>query len=176
MTTAELNIKIIKAVPADADLLSVLASTTFYEAYFLQDEPVALAGYINESFNSDSMIQQLNDPASHFYIIYVNGSAAGYAKLLSGSTDPGVKTVKTIELKRIYIVERYWGKGLGEELLEYCIHEAREKHCDSIWLGVWEQNERGRRFYEKHGFIKRGTLDFIYGDTVGINLVLEKIL
>ena len=38
------------------------------------------------------------------------------------------------------------------------------------------KNHRARRFYEKHGFRRVGTLTFPYGDTVGINHVMEKLL
>lgn len=42
-----------------------------------------------------------------------------------------------------------------------------------LWLGVWEENERGLSFYAKHGFERVGTLTFPYGSSVGINAVLQ---
>lgn len=170
------NFHIKQAVASDARLISALASTTFYEAYFEQDESKDLAEYIYESFNPDAVTAELNDPKADFYILSIDNVAAGYAKLLSDSSHPSLISVNPIELKRIYIVERCWGKGWGEVLLNHCLGLAKDKGFDSLWLGVWEQNERGRHFYEKHGFLQTGTLEFPYGDTVGINNVLEKIL
>lgn len=170
------NIEIRIAGIADARLISVLATTTFYEAYFEQDDPADLANYIVESFGLDSVLHQLNDPNSTFFLLSADGFTVGYAKLIAGSRDPSIVAVNTIELKRIYILERVWGKGVGEMLLEHCMEAARQLGHESIWLGVWEQNKRAQRFYEKQGFVPTGTLEFPYGDSVGINLVMEKKL
>ena len=68
------------------------------------------------------------------------------------------------------------GKGLGALLLKHCLEAAKSKGFKTLWLGVWEENRRAQRFYEKHGFKRVGTLTFPYGDTVGTNFVLEKVL
>ncbi len=170
------RVEIRRARAPDARLICVLATATFYEAYFEQDDPADLADYIVESFEIESVRRQLEDPDSSFYILFADGFAVGYAKLIDGSRDPSITTAKTVELKRIYILERVWRKGFGEKLLEHCIDVARRLGSESIWLGVWEQNVRGRCFYEKHGFIKVGSLEFPYGDSVGINYVMEKKL
>ncbi|CAN5241639.1 hypothetical protein BH20ACI2_BH20ACI2_12060 [soil metagenome] len=73
-------------------------------------------------------------------------------------------------------MERVWGKGVGEKLLRHCEEYARELGNDSIWLGVWQLNERGQQFYAKQGFVKKGTITFPYGNSVGINDVMEKEL
>lgn len=167
------RVEIRRAAVADGRLISVLATTTFYEAYFEQDDPADLADYITESFEIGSVRKQLEDPDSAFYILYAEGLAVGYAKLMFGSLDPNIAVAKTIELKRIYILERVWRKGFGKKLLEHCIDAAKQLGCQSIWLGVWEQNIRGKSFYEKHGFTRVGTLEFPYGDSVGVNHVME---
>jgi len=172
--TSDLNI--MKAGIADAKLLSVLATATFYEAYCEQDDPHDLADYIWASFEVNSITEQLADPHSTFFIAYRDGVAAGYAKLIDGNREPSVRAEKTIELKRFYILERVWRQGVGELLLDHCVEQARRLGRNSIWLGVWQQNARARPFYEKHGFLKVGTLEFPYGDSVGINDVMEKSL
>lgn len=154
----------------------MLATAAFYEAYFEQDDPHDLANYILESFNLDSVIEQMADPAATFFLAYLDGRAVGYAKLVEGSREPCITAAKVAELKRIYIIERVWRKGIGELLLRHCVEEARRLGMDSIWLGVWQQNARAFPFYEKHGFVKVGTLEFPYADSVGINDVMERRL
>ena len=170
------NIEIRIARPGDARLLSVLAAVTFYEAYFEQDDPHNLADYIVESFGLETIAKELEDQRSTFMIAYGGGRAVGYAKLTAGSREPCIGAEKTIELERIYLVERVWRKGVGELLLNCCVEEARRLEMETIWLGVWQMNARERPFYEKHGFVKVGTLEFPYGDSVGINDVMELIL
>ena len=173
MHTDELTIR--EAGPQDARLLSVLATVTFYEAYFEQDTPEDMADYLTESFNVGQIAKELADPNSTFFIAYRAGVAVGYAKLIRNSYTDGVSD-NSIELKRIYIIERYWRKGFGEKLLNHCIERVRDEGAGAMWLGVWERNERGLQFYRKHGFERVGTLTFPYGDSVGINHVLERTL
>ena len=171
---APTSVEIRTAREADVQLLSVLGIVTFYEAYFEQDDPTDLANYLCETFSPETTAAELSDPNSTYFIVYSNGVAAGYAKLLRNSTADGIKGKKTVELKRIYLVERVWGTGIGEKLLNHCIDAAQDEGFDSIWLGVWEENVRGLSFYSKHAFVRVGSLEFPYGQTVGINAVMEK--
>lgn len=171
-----MDISIRRAGRDDAVLISVLATTTFYEAYCQQDESRNLAGYIAESFAVSTIIDEIDDPTSTFLIAEIDGKAVGYARLIDYSTTDGITGQRVIELKRIYLLERLWGSGAGEALLMHCIGSAAARGFDTIWLGVWEENQRARRFYDKFGFGQVGTLMFPYGDVVGTNLVLQKQL
>lgn len=167
------RLEIRKALLADSKLISALGIVTFYEAYFEQDESKDLAEYLYDSFSIVQIESEIQEPNTCFYVVYRDGKAVGYAKLISGSTTDGVTGQNPVELKRIYLVERVWGTGIGEELLDHCIEHAKAGGHDRLWLGVWQENMRGQRFYAKHGFVKVGTLTFPYGDTVGINDVME---
>ena len=167
------NISIRKASVDNAVLISVLASTTFYEAYFEQDESSNLAGYINESFDIETVRAEIKDPQSTFFLIFLDGKAVGYARLIDDSMTDGVADDRVVELKRIYILERVWGTGTGEALLTHCIEIARNRGFNAIWLGVWEENQRAQKFYAKYGFEQVGTVTFPYGDVDGTNLVLQ---
>lgn len=170
------GIEIRRAGEADAAVVAMLGFVTFFEAYFEQDDAQDLAGYLAENFKPEAIRQEIEDPNAAFYICYADGYAAGYAKLLSGPSPEGLTGSNPIELKRIYLVERYWGKGLGVRLLGHCEDEARRLGYNTLWLGVWQENRRGLNFYAKHGFRKAGTITFPYGSTTGINDVLEKPL
>jgi GNAT superfamily N-acetyltransferase len=171
------KITIRRADADDAALIAVLASVTFYEAYFEQDTPIALAGYIVESFPPNLIGVELADPNITYFIVFHDAYAVGYAKLREDSSGPGVTGEKAVELQRIYVVERFWKKGVGEMLLDHVSGAAREKGFNTLWLGVWEENARGRRFYEKQGFKDTsGRLEFPYGGGVGINIVMVKSL
>jgi ribosomal protein S18 acetylase RimI-like enzyme len=45
-------------------------------------------------------------------------------------------------------LEKAIGKGVGKALMQECINKAKELQMKSIWLGVWEQNERAIGFYQ----------------------------
>ncbi len=170
------RITIREARPADAELISVLGAVTFYEAYFEQDDPPDLAEYILASFAVERIRAEIERPAATFFVAYLDDRAVGYAKLRDEERHESVRGDRAVELQRIYLVERVFGRGVGEILLRHCLDAARARGYETLWLGVWQENPRAIRFYEKHGFVRRGTLKFPYGDAVGINLVMEKAL
>ena len=171
-----MSVTIRQALPTDANLISVLGAVTFYEAYFEQDTAHELANYITESFPPERVLAEIESSTNTFFIIYREEKAVGYAKCRTDNRHESIKSERAVELQRIYILERVFGRGIGEILLKYCIETARQKGFETLWLGVWEENKRARRFYEKHGFKQVGTLDFPYGETIGTNLVLQKQL
>lgn len=170
MSEAPQDVSIRKATLADAALLSSLSIVTFYEAYFEQDDPHDLANYLIENFSTETVRAEMEHSA--YFIAFRNGKAVGYAKLRDGEPHESVKG-NAVELQRIYLIERVWGTGIGDLLLDRCIAEARSMGKEVLWLGVWEENRRGLSFYARHGFERVGTLTFPYGDSVGINAVMQ---
>jgi len=168
-----MNLSIRQADISDRNIICALGVTTFYEAYFEQDESTDLANYVLENFSRAQIETELNNKDSTFFIAELNDKAVGYAKLRENSTVNCLENVNAIELHRIYILERAKGKGVGGKLLNRCFETARVKGYETIWLGVWEENSAALRFYEKLGFVKVGELQFPYGKTVGTNYVLK---
>jgi len=168
-----MNISIRQADISDINIICALGATTFYEAYFEQDEPGDLAKYVLENFSPAQIEAEVNNTNSTFFIAELNGKAVGYAKLREDSTVDCLKNENAVELHRIYILERAKGKGVGIKLINQCFESARARGYKTIWLGVWEQNSAALKFYKKLGFVKVGELEFPYGETVGTNFVLK---
>ncbi len=171
-----LDITVREANIDDAALISVLASTTFYEAYFEQDESSNLAGYISDAFGVQKIAAELLDPGITFLLAFRSRKAVGYAKLDRNSRLDCIEAANSIELKRIYILERVYGKGFGALLLEHCLNIAKNDGFETLWLQVWEENPRAQRFYGKYDFKCAGKVEMPYGEVTGINFVMEKAL
>lgn len=167
------NLRIVRASGDDAGIVSVLGGVTFYEAYFEQDTPKDLSNYIIETFAPEVIKNELSDPAIEYYLAMLNGKAVGFIKLMTGTEAEGIDPKASIELKRIYTLERVWRRGVGDMLMRFAIERARELGFQYLWLGVWQENARALGFYEKYGFDRVGTITFPYGDSVGINKVLR---
>lgn len=168
-----LEVNIRRAGREFANVISVLATTTFYEAYFEQDTPVDIANYITESFSPETIDAELADENIEYHLAFVDEHAVGYIKLIRGTEAEGIETETSLELKRIYVVERFWRARIGEKLLTFARTRATEQGFEYLWLGVWQENARAQRFYQKFGWKKVGTITFPYGDSVGINDVLR---
>lgn len=167
------TIEIKRAGDAEANVLSVLATVTFYEAYFEQDTPIDISNYIVDSFSPETIEREMDYEAVEYYLAFVDEKAVGYMKLVQGTEAEGIDPKISLELKRIYVVERYWRTGIGEKLLNRAIQRARKQGFEYLWLGVWQENARALGFYAKYGFERVGTIVFPYADSVGINDVLR---
>lgn len=56
------------------------------------------------------------------------------------------------EISAIYLLPEYIGKGYGRAMIEAAIAELRVMGYHKFFLWVFEDNARGRLFYEKTGF------------------------
>ena len=52
----------------------------------------------------------------------------------------------------ISIEKAYWGLGIGDAMTKACIACAKQAGYTQLELGVYEDNVRARRLYEKNGF------------------------
>ena len=84
---------------------------------------------------------------------------------------------KHSEIWAIYLVEAFWGKGYGKEMLDFAINVLENAGHKQVCLWVFEENHRARRFYEKHGFALNGAKKTVdkYGGVplVELQYVLE---
>ena len=67
------EITIRRADAGDARLVATLATVTFFEAYFEQDDPPDLANYLVETFSPEIVAEELADPDAYFFIMYRDG-------------------------------------------------------------------------------------------------------
>ncbi len=56
------------------------------------------------------------------------------------------------------VAESEQRKGIGEALLHAALAALKREDIHKVLLVVFDQNEKGNAFWEKHGFTKRGDL------------------
>ena len=172
------DIDIRQATLADAESLTDLAYTTFWDAFHdhPKNAPHDLAGYMSWAFSNEQTGKELSDPNSVFLIAEIGGEPAGYAKLIFESREPDIIAERPVELNRLYSHQEFLGKGVGQTLMDACFDRAKEAGRDVIWLGVWEYNPRAQRFYEKNGFRYVGKHTFLLGSDPQTDLLMQKDL
>ena len=158
---------------SDATMLSKLGAKTFYDTFAKENTPENINLYIKKSFSTEIQLNELSRHDIIFLIAEAEDEPVGYAKLKIDSHDEAVKGTKVMEIERIYASQEYIGRGVGKELMKACINEARQRGCDSIWLGVWEKNQRAIDFYKKWGFREVGTHIFKLGEDPQNDFVME---
>jgi len=145
---------IVRASLKHAELLSVLGRQTFDDTFRGTCSDEDLEGVLEEFYNLPQVEKELSNPKDMFHIYFDDETAAGYSRMKADEEKPAsIFSPNSIELKRIYFLPEFHGKGMASQLLEYVMGEAKALGHDQIYLSVWEHNHRGMGFYKKHGFI-----------------------
>jgi hypothetical protein len=108
--------------------------------------------YLENGFSTEKLTEELTDQNSEFYFAELDGKIIGYLKVNVGQSQTEIKDKNALEIERIYVLKEFHGKRVGQILYDKAIQLAKEKSVEYVWLGVWEQNPRAIRFYEKNGF------------------------
>jgi ribosomal protein S18 acetylase RimI-like enzyme len=157
----------------DAKMLSELGARTFYDTFAKANTPENIDAYLKRSFSPEIQFNELSQPDIIFLIAEFENIPIGYAQLILNSKDEAIKGTRPLEIRRIYVSQKYLGKGVGKELMQATISEARQQGCDCVWLGVWEKNQTAIDFYKKWGFREVGTHLFSVGDDPQNDFMME---
>ncbi|KAF5660903.1 hypothetical protein FHETE_8754 [Fusarium heterosporum] len=165
------------ATLADAGRIAELGAHVFSTTFGHSVEPHELAAFLEESYTEASIIKDINDPDRDVIIATNDDGFLGFAYLTRGSTEPCVEGLeKTIELQRIYVSSSSQGTGVGKALEKKIETMAREQGYKHLWLGVWEENIRAMKAYEKWGYKQVGDHDFTIGSIVQTDHIMVKTL
>jgi ribosomal protein S18 acetylase RimI-like enzyme len=152
------------AALSEAEALVDLAVRTYYETFAPVNTPENMQAYMSAAFNLPQFEAELKDPHGGFYLAEADSTLAGYAKLTAGETPECIAGPAPVQLARLYVDQRWHGTGVAHALMETCLSEARKQGFKTIYLGVWEHNERAQAFYRKWGFVRVGEHIFQMGD------------
>lgn len=157
---------------ADASILATLGATTFYDTFRPYNSEEDMQTYIAKAYDEQTIHQNLQNPNIHYVLVYENKQAIGYLKLLLKVGHEKLSG-QCIELEKIYVLQSHLGSGAGKVLMDYAINFCKGHQYDHLFLGVWEENKRAVRFYEKNGFVVFATRSFTLGSTVCDDFIMK---
>ncbi len=169
-------VEVTECSAADLVLLRDTGLRAFSEAFESMNNPEDFAAYIDKAFDLQQLLRELMNPASAFYFAKNGDEVVGYLKVNFPGAQSDPQGENCLEIERIYTFKTYFGKGVGEVLLNKALEIAQAKEFDFIWLGVWEKNPRGIRFYEKHGFERFGQHEFWIGNDLQTDILMRAFL
>ncbi|AWX44609.1 putative N-acetyltransferase in pepI 3'region [Flagellimonas maritima] len=147
----------------DLDNLIKISKSTFATAFEKDNNAEDFQNYVESAFNREKLLQELSNKYSRFYFVFDEKLLVGYFKINQSKAQTDIRDIKSIELERIYVIEKYQGKSVGTWILKTVLELAKKDNKEYVWLGVWEHNKSAIRFYQKHGFRKFGTHTFFVG-------------
>lgn len=167
------TIEIRKATVSDLETIQKISIQTFIETFAAVNSPENIANYIKDSLNTDQLTDELNNANSQFYIAYSDTEVVGYLKINFGDAQTESINENTLEVQRIYVLQNFHGKNIGQLLLEKVKKIAQTTDVEYIWLGVWEENHRALRFYTKNGFVVFDKHVFMMGNDEQTDLLMR---
>ena len=155
----------------DAATLAEFGARTFIHTFGHLYQPSDLEIFL-QNHSPENWEKDLTDPAFEVRVAEQDGRMVGYVKLGPPHL-PFEPRGEAAELRQLYVVEEMKGQGVADALIRWVIDRARDKRADYLYLSVFTENHRARRFYEKYGFEPEGTYAFMVGTHADEDIVMR---
>lgn len=172
MTRRQLSLR--RATVEDAADLAGVARATFTETFGMLYSAADLATFLEQHTPAD-WAKEIADPSFAVLVVEEGHVVVGYVKL-GPPRLPYTPKTGAIELRQFYLLQPWQGAGVGPEMMQWALDEARERGMKEVYLSVFIDNERARRFYRKYRFEDVGRYAFMVGDHEDTDIVMRRVL
>ena len=163
-----------QAMSSDDASLTELGKQAFYEAFSEVTAPDDMTAYIESTFTKTQIRNQIEDERSLFFIAEMDSAPAGYAYSYPTIAPDCIKASMAIQLVRLYLRKQYYGRMVGDALMQTTIDRSRSCGYQSIWLSSWELNHRANAFYKRWQFEVVGRQKFTVGSDIQNDYILSR--
>lgn len=170
------SIAVSKASLGELKVIQDLGRTTFFETFAASNSEADMRTYLEANFSEEKIRTELNNAESLFFIAWDGEESVGYLKINVGHAQTEEQGDEALEIERIYVKSSHHGKKVGQLLYEKALEVAKSLNKVYIWLGVWEENPRAIRFYEKNGFVAFDKHIFKMGTDEQTDIMMKKNL
>ncbi len=159
-------------------MLSLVGGATFLQTYAPTHDAADILAHATKNHSAGSYERLLAVPENRAYFAELLPGKAAVGYLLCAAPDLPAETIEPgdYELRRIYLLHRYQGLGIGRALMQQAIDAAKDQGYQRLTLGVYGKNQEALRFYQKSGFREIGERTFSVGSTVCHDYVLARRL
>ena len=151
------------ATAADGAVLGGIARATFIQTfgglYSLED----LGGFLASGTDA-SYAAELADPDVDVRFAEFAGAPIGFCKISSLLLPADAQGRRAAELRQLYVYQPWHGVGVADALTDWAKAKAKARGYDEMWLSVFTENPRARRFYARHGFVEIAPYRFMVGN------------
>ena len=158
----------------DAGTIAALMADCFTATFGHLYDPADLAHFLG-GLTLERWQAELGDPAFAFLLAEDDGVAVGFAKMGPRSL-PVEPAGPMIELRQLYLVAGQQGSGLAGRMMDRVIATARARGAGELFLSVYVDNHRARRFYERYGFEAIGLYTFMVGSHADEDHLMRLVL
>ncbi len=147
------EVTIRRASAGDEDALALVGQATFLETFSGVLDGAAIVEHCRRAHASAQYKTYLAEAASAAWLAETlpGNAPVGYA-IVAKPDLPGADAMRDLELKRIYLLGRYQGGGIGKRLLNEAVAHAKSVSAQRLLLGVYAGNDSAIAFYRRYGF------------------------
>lgn len=150
---------------ADGPALAGMAQQSFTETFGHLYDPADLATFLESAFGPETGLPaQIGDPSLQIRCARADGAIIGFCKLGPPSLPIPDRRATAIELRQLYILKSWHGRGVAQELMDWALAQARGAGAPEMYLSVFIDNHRAQRFYTRYGFEDVGPYSFMVGN------------
>jgi diamine N-acetyltransferase len=158
----------------DAAAIDRIFRTSFCDTFAHLYRPEDLEAFLSK-FTLEAWTAQLGDECYQFRVAEADGEIIGFVKL--GPPElPVQRNGPAIELRQLYILHEWRGQGAAQALIDWALAEAKARGGQELYLTVYTENWRARRFYEKCGFVEVGPYKFMVGEQADEDIIMRASL
>ena len=169
-----MNVTYRRAGVSDAAAIDRVFRTSFIDTFAHLYRPEDLEAFLAK-FSLDAWERELEDERFVFQIAEVDGQPIGFVKL--GPPDLPIEADEPwVELRQLYVMNEWRGAGAARHLMDWALAEAKARDVSQLYLTVYTDNHRARRFYEKYGFEEIGPYAFMVGEQADEDVIMRKRL
>jgi ribosomal protein S18 acetylase RimI-like enzyme len=132
-------------------VLAQIGASTFYDSYKDENSESDMQSYISNTYTIEKLVTNLNDKNIAYFLVYNETGDIAYVKLLLNQTNSKLEG-KSAEIEKIYVRKQFHGKGIAQQLMQFTIEFCKQQNYQNIYLGVWQENHKALKFYNKMGF------------------------
>jgi ribosomal protein S18 acetylase RimI-like enzyme len=166
------------AIPEDATFIQQIGSTVFATTFGHSMPAEDLKIYLEDAYSLQSVLNDIQIPSKTVCVACdARNQVVGFATLTEGTIEDCVRSAPApIELQRLYVDSAAHGQGVGGALMKHAEDIAKDRGFQTCWLGVWEENHKAQKMYERLGYRKVGDHDFVMGKEIQTDWILIKEL
>lgn len=146
----------------DVAAIAALFRTSFVGTFGHLYPPEDLATFLTK-YTPAAWADDLAQPGLGIRLAEEDGAVIGFAKI-GGVTLPVTPAGPALELRQLYLLDAAKGRGVADALMEWALDQARARGAGEMFLSVYVDNHRAKRFYARHGFADIGRYTFMVGN------------
>ncbi len=160
------------AGPDDGPEIAALFNRCFCDtfAHLYRDED--LQAFLDGSTPA-AWTEEIGEAGVEVRLAEADGRAIGFAKLGPLTLPAPDPPTHALELRSLYVLEPWHGVGVARTLMDWVLARSRTRRAPALFLSVYTDNHRARRFYDRYGFRFVAPYAFMVGSHADEDLIMR---